>query len=358
MTSYTIALRDCDGVPRSLVGGKCASLGGLLRAGFAVPPGFAVTTHAYDEFLAQTGLREALRVREGAVTASDIRGAEAISAELRHAVEAAPVPPSIAEAITSAYEALAPRGGATVAVRSSATAEDLEDASFAGQQESYLGVRGATDVVAAVRRCWASLFTTQALVYRAHMGLTAVEPHMSVGVQEMVDARVAGVTFTLNPVNGDRSKIALEVCWGLAQGLVNGEITPDRYLVDKVTLGILTRSIAPQDVEHRLAATGAGVVSMPVPADRRAVPCLADEEVIEIARLAKSLERTQGRPLDIEWAVEPGPRFSDAVRFVQARPETVWSRRAPAPIVPPLASPLDYIYLIACGELTARAEEA
>ena len=355
--SYTIDLRDCDGASRSLVGGKCASLGGLLRAGFAVPPGFAVTTRAYDEFLAQTGLRDLVRTRQGAVTAADLRGAEAIGAELRRALEGAPVPPPIAQAITSAYEALAPRGTATVAVRSSATGEDLEDASFAGQQESYLGVQGATDVVAAVRRCWASLFTTQALVYRAHMGLTAVEPRMSVGVQEMVDARVAGVTFTLNPVNGDRSKIAVEVCWGLAQGLVNGEVTPDRYLVDKVTLGILTRSIAPQAFEHRLAAARAEVVSMPVPAERRDAPCLADEDVIEIARLAKRLERTQGRPLDIEWAVGPGACFADAVRFVQARPETVWSRRAPVPIVPPLASPLDYIYLIACGELIARAED-
>jgi pyruvate,water dikinase len=356
--SYTIDLRDCDGAPRSLVGGKCASLGGLLRAGFAVPPGFAVTTRSYDEFLAQTGLRDLVRTRQGAVTATDIHGAEAIGAEIRQALEAAPVPPSIAHAITSAYETLAPRGGATVAVRSSATAEDLEDASFAGQQDSYLGVRGATDVVTAVRRCWASLFTTQALVYRAHMGLRAVEPRMSVGVQEMVDARVAGVTFTLNPVNGDRSKIAVEVCWGLAQGLVNGEVTPDRYLVDKVTLGILTRSISPQAVEHRLETTRGAVVSVPVPAERRDAPCLADEDVVEIARLAKRLERTQGRPLDIEWAVGPGSCFTDAVRFVQARPETVWSPRAPAPIVPPLASPLDYIYLIACGDLIARAEDA
>jgi pyruvate,water dikinase len=356
--SYTIDLRDCDGSARSLVGGKCASLGELLRAGFAVPPGFAVTTRAYEEFLAQTGLRDVVRTRQGAVTVTDLGGAEAIGAELRHALEAAPVPPPIAEAIATAYEALAPRAGATVAVRSSATTEDLEDASFAGQQESYLGVRGTTDVVAAVRRCWASLFTTQALVYRAHMGLAAVEPRMSVGVQEMVDARVAGVTFTLNPVNGDRSKIAVEVCWGLAQGLVNGEITPDRYLVDKVTLGILERSIASQDVEHRLDATRAEVVGVPVPVERREAPCLADEDVIEIARLAKRLERTQGRPLDIEWAVGPGPRFGDAVRIVQARPETVWSRRAPVPIVPPLASPLDYIHLIACGELIARTEDA
>jgi pyruvate,water dikinase len=245
-----------------------------------------------------------------------------------------------------------------VAVRSSATMEDLEDASFAGQQESYLGVRGAGDVVAAVRRCWASLFMPQALVYRAHMGLAAVEPRMSVGVQEMVDARVAGVTFTLNPVNGDRSKIAVEVCWGLAQSLVNGEITPDRYLVDKVTLGILTRSIASQDTEERLDATRGEVVSVPVPAERRELPCLADEDVVEIARLAKRLERTQGRPLDIEWAVGPGDRFGEAVRLVQARPETVWSRRAPVPIVPPLARPLDYIQLIACGELIARPEGA
>jgi pyruvate,water dikinase len=177
---------------------------------------------------------------------------------------------------------------------------------------------------------------------------------MSVGVQEMVDARVAGVTFTLNPVNGDRSKIAVEVCWGLGQGLANGDVTPDRYLIDKVTLGVLARSVSPQAIEYRLDATGAAVAA--VPADRRDGPCLPDEDVAEVARLAKRLERRRGRPLDIEWAVGSGASCAEALRIVQARPETVWSRRVPAPIVPPLAGPLDYIQLIACGDL--RTEEA
>ena len=358
MTGYTLDLRECHGAARPIVGGKCASLGELLRDGFAVPGGFAVTTRAYDDFLAAARLGDLVQARLAAVVPGDLRVADTVAAELRAAFEAAAVPAAVAEAIARAYDALPPRGAAAVAVRSSATAEDLETASFAGQQESALGVRGSAEVVAAVRRCWSSLFTPHALLYRARLDPGGPAPRMSVGVQEMVDARVAGVTFTLNPVNGDRSKIALEVCWGLGQGLANGDVTPHRYLVDKVTLGILTRAMTPQDIEHRLDATGAVVLTVAVPAERREAPCLSDDDVAEVARLAKRLERTQGRPLDIEWAIGRGASCAEALRIVQARPETVWSRRAPAPIVPPLAGPLDYIQLIACGDLAARAENA
>jgi phosphoenolpyruvate synthase/pyruvate phosphate dikinase len=358
MSGYTLDLRQCDGAARALVGGKCASLGELLRAGFAVPAGFAVTTRAYDDFVAAGRLRDLIRGRLSALVPDDLESAATIGGEIRRAVEATPIPLAVSDAIHAAYEALASSGADLVAVRSSATAEDLEGASFAGQQETDLGVRGADEVVAAVRRCWASLFTPQALVYRARMGLADIEPRMSVGVQAMVDARVAGVTFTLNPVNGDRSKIAIEVCWGLGQGLVNGDVTPDRYLVDKVTLGILTRVIAAQEIEHRFDPRRGAVVPVAVPAERRDAACLADEDVIEIARVAKRLERAQGRVLDIEWAIGAGASCADGLRLVQARPETVWSRRPARPVVPALASPLDYIHLVACGDLAARAEEA
>ena len=321
MTSHVVDIARCGGESRALVGGKAAALGDLVQAGFPVPPGFAVTTLAHVEFLTAAPLGE--RDHEVAI------------------------PGAIVEAVTRAYESLAAAGHGVVAVRSSATAEDLDTASFAGQQESYLGIHGASAVLDAVRRCWSSLFTAHARAYRARLGIPDDAARMAVIVQAMVPARVAGVTFSLNPVNGDRSKIAVEACWGLGQRLMAGDVTPHRYLVDKVTLGVLSRAVTRQDVEERL--DGTSVVATAVPADRRDAPCMTDEEVIEVARLAQRLEQWQGHPVDVEWAVASDERFEEALRIVQVRPETVWSRRPAAPVVPCLESSLDYIVHFVMG---------
>jgi pyruvate,water dikinase len=357
MTAYTRWFAECLASSRAEVGGKCAGLGELLRGGFPVPPGFAVTTRAYDEFLVVAGLRERVLARLAAVDPDRPRAVADASAELRHLIESTEVPAIIDRAIRDAYATLARPGPPPVAVRSSATAEDLAGASFAGQQDTYLGVRGADDVVRHVVRCWSSLFTPQALVYRARVGHAAVEPRMSVGVQEMVDARVSGVAFTLNPLNGDRSKIVIETCWGLGEALVQGVVTPDRYVIDKVTLEILERAIGCKEREYRLDTTGGGVIATAVPAERQTAPCLADEDVLEFARVAKRVERFHGGPRDIEWALGPGATHGEALRILQSRPETVWSVRPATPIAEASNGALDYIYLIGLGRSGDGSED-
>ena len=224
-----------------------------------------------------------------------------------------------------------------VAVRSSAVGEDAPDASFAGEHDTYLWVRGAAEVLAAVRRCWASLFTERAMGYRARLN-PAVDAGdgtasaMGVAVQQMVLAEVAGVAFTLNPQNGDRSEIAIDASWGFGEAVVSGEVNPDNYLVDKVLMEITRRVVSDKEVEYRPAASGRGVAPVAVPADRRAVPCLSDEQITEVARLAQRAERHYGCPQDVEWAMEADPVGGYRLFLLQSRPETVWSRRPVRPV--------------------------
>jgi pyruvate, water dikinase len=334
--------QDCDATSTSEVGGKVAGLGELLAAGVEVPPGFAVTVAAHDVFLERHALR---RSEEELLTAIDYgkvgEVAEA-SERLRSIVEDSDVPPVIVEAIRAAYKELSGGGvhPVPVAVRSSAVAEDLEGASFAGQLQTYLWIEGADSVVENVRRCWSGFFTVEALTYRQQHGLSDQKVLMSVGVQRMVPARSAGVMFTVNPLNGDRSKIVIESTWGLGESLVSGEVDPDRFTVDKVTLEVLSRAIASKQIEHRPDVEQRRVVIEAVAPERRDLASLSDAEVIEIARLGKMIERHHGAPQDIEWAVDDE---TDRVVALQARPETVWSRRERQPTVEKKGSALDYV---------------
>ena len=235
------------------------------------------------------------------------------------------------EQVTGAYSELSERCGrrdVPVAVRSSATAEDLPDASFAGQQDTFLWVRGAGDVLAAVRRCWSSVFTARAISYRHNTGHGHEVIAMSVGIQQMVEARAAGVAFTLNPTDGDRSQIVIDASWGFGEAVVAGEVTPDNFEVDKVLFEIMGRTISPKTVEYALTAEGT-VVRRAVGEERANRPCLADAEVKEVARMARRVEKHYGTPQDIEWAVDARAPAPGAVVLLQARPETVWSRKKP-----------------------------
>jgi phosphoenolpyruvate synthase/pyruvate phosphate dikinase len=207
-----------------------------------------------------------------------------------------------------------------VAVRSSAVAEDATDASFAGMQSTYLYVRGGDAVLAAVRRCWASYFNDEALAYRARHGGAA---GMSVAVQVMVDARAAGVLFTLNPVSGDRSSIAIEASYGLGASVVGGEVTPDSYLYSKVTREQLRMQLGTKEVECVPAEAG-GTMLRPVPEELRSRPCLDEAELLSLVELGRSVERHYGRPQDLEWAID---RPTGKLYLLQARPETVWTPR-------------------------------
>lgn len=330
----------------SLVGGKNASLGEMMRCGVRVPAGFALTTDAFDEFLERDGLRGAIHDVLGGLGPKDPTAVEEASTKIRALIEAAPLSPSLEAELVTCYAALAEQIGTPnppVAVRSSGTGEDTVEASFAGQAETYLWVEGPESLVLHVRRCWSSLYTAQAISYRAEMGFPPESSSISVGIQSMVDSRVAGVMFTLSPISGDPGKIVVEGSWGLGVSVVGGEVTPDDYWVDKVTLEILRRSVSRKHVKYVPDPGAGGVACVEVPAQDQEIPCLRDEEVIELARLGKALERSYGSALDIEWAIDQRLPFPDNVMMLQCRPETVWSNRPVEPIVRPKASALDCV---------------
>ena len=329
---YVLWFDEFDRDVAPLLGGKCAGLGELVRSGLPVPPGFTITTDAYRAACAP--LQHRLRAHLATSKPEDAAGLAATSAEMRRIVEAATMPEPVRRAVTAAYAELGRRCGLAdvpVAVRSSATGEDAADASFAGEHDTYLWVRGPDAVLAAVQRCWSSLFTDRAIAYRSRIGCEQI-PAMAVAVQQMVHARAAGVAFTLDPHNGDRSKIAIEASWGFGEAVVGGEVTPDYFLVDKVLMQITRRVVGDKAVEYRAAADGGGINRAAVPAERRATPCLTDDEIREVAGLARRAERHYGRPQDVEWALAAGPAGGTRVFLLQSRPETVWSRRTDQPV--------------------------
>ncbi|HXM56480.1 MAG TPA: PEP/pyruvate-binding domain-containing protein [Candidatus Dormibacteraeota bacterium] len=335
--TYALPLADCTPELAPRVGGKAVGLGRLLQQALEVPPGFVVTTDAYLEWLAERRLEAELeRLVAGAVDAAEC---EAASQEVAALFASAEPSRALVADIGRAYAELG--GDALVAVRSSATAEDLADASFAGQQETYLGVAGAGPVVRHVVRCWASLFTPQAISYRRRLGIPTERVAMAVLVQRMVAAEVSGVMLTLDPVTGDRSQITIESALGLGLPVVGGELTPDRYAVDKVTLELRSRTISQQPFADRLAA--AGGVRRDELGDEGAASSLLDEEVVRLAEVGKRTERALGGPVDMEWAIGPGPDGPRHLHLLQARPETVWSSRQSAPVAVPATSAVDRI---------------
>jgi pyruvate,water dikinase len=318
-----------------VVGGKNASLGEMLRAGIRVPPGFAVTTDSYLEFLAKAGIVDEVYDILTKVHYDDVASLDEASARIRGLIENAPMPSAIAEAISESYDRLCDKcqvEDLPVAVRSSATAEDLPTASFAGQQDTYLWVKGLDEVIRRVQRCWASLFTPRAISYRARMNVPHEKVLISVGVQKMVNARAAGVMFTLNPVNGDPSRVVIEGSWGLGETVVSGAVTPDRFVVDKVVFEISERTISPKTVECVYDGE-TGVIHREVPPTQQSIPCLDDREIIELVKVAKQIEEHYGSPQDIEWAIDKDFPFPQNIFIVQSRPETVWSQRPRGPVL-------------------------
>ncbi|MBI4940396.1 MAG: phosphoenolpyruvate synthase [Actinobacteria bacterium] len=318
------------------LGGKNASLVTMTAAGMPVPPGFAVTADAYRRVFAESGLEQQMARLLDGLDVTDQAAVKVAGAAARDAVTSVPLPQWLTEEIVAAYDELAVRCSdplVGVAVRSSATSEDQPDASFAGEHDTYLWVRGHDSVIDHVRRCWASLFTDRAITYRREMGYTDGSAAMSVGVQKMVTPRTAGVAFTLNPTNGDRSQVAIDASWGLGEAVVSGSVTPDNFLVDKVMGQVTSRTISPKHVEHRLGDDGR-VVECDVEPERRDAACLSDEEIRAVAALARRAEKHYGCPQDVEWALDAQLPDGENVLLLQARPETVWSRK-------PRTSPLN-----------------
>jgi phosphoenolpyruvate synthase/pyruvate phosphate dikinase len=333
MPTHIVPLEACTADDRGLVGGKALGLGSLLREGLQVPPGFVVTTDAYHESVVWPGLQsEVVRLLDRCTTDGDLVHA---SEAIRAMFERAEMADTVATEIALAYRDLGGGRPVPVAVRSSSTAEDLGQASFAGQQDTYLWIRGADEVVAAVRRCWGSLFTPQAIAYRAHFGIPTRGLAMAVVVQRMVDAVAAGVMITLDPLTGDPSQITIEASYGLGLAVVGGELTPDRFAVDKVTYEIRARAINDKPFAYHFDPDRREVVARDVPEHDRTLPALTDAEIVALARLGRAVERAHRRPQDIEWAIGPARNGEREIFLLQTRPETVWSQRRRAPIADP-----------------------
>jgi pyruvate,water dikinase len=318
-----------DDVPT--VGGKNANLGEMIAAGIPVPPGFAITAQAYKKFIEATGTADKIYKILGGIDLKDPSQGQDASDKIRKLIESTPIPDDMKNEIIQSYKELSKRVGAaevSVAVRSSATAEDLPDASFAGQQETYLNVKGTEDLLDKVRKCWSSLFTPRAIFYRVEKGFKQESVLISVAVQKMVNAKSAGVLFTLHPATGDTTKIVIEANWGLGESVVSGTVTPDQFVVEKATSKILERTIATKDVEFvRDPKTGETIHSK-VPQDRKDLPCLSDQEVEKLADLGKLIEKHYGRGMDIEFSIDRDLPFPENTYIVQARAETVWSTRS------------------------------
>ncbi|HEX8770083.1 MAG TPA: PEP/pyruvate-binding domain-containing protein [Acidimicrobiales bacterium] len=315
MNEFVLPLEDCASAPLSLVGGKAAGLGQALAAGFDVPPGFVVTTRPFSGATATAG-REL-------VPALDASGDDATLDHLVQLISAAKLD-DLSEAVRAAYGRL---GGedVPVAVRSSSVSEDGEEVSFAGQYDTVLSVRGIEDVLRRVVDCWASTFRAHVQEYSDWLG-TDAPGHMAVVVQQMVPAEAAGVMMTVDPVSGDRSQVLIEACHGLGCALVGGQVTPDRYAVDKVTSEFRSITIADKDRAAYVGMPDAEVAWVGVPASERTQPAISTEEALRLAYLGRDIERALGGPQDVEWAVT-GPEQPRRIHVLQVRAETSWCRR-------------------------------
>ncbi len=321
-------LHEVSRKDHNLVGGKAANLGEISRIA-RIPPGFVVTAEAFRRFIEVTGIRPKILEILKAVKGGSPEDYEKASSAIRGLMEATPMPKDIADEIVAAYQRLSELIGVkdvAVAVRSSATAEDIQEASFAGQQDTYLNVKGAENVIDYVKRVWASLYTARAIYYREQMGIPHDDVAIAVVVQKLVNARSAGVMFTLDPTNGDTSKIVIEAGWGLGEGVVRGIVTPDEFVVDKSTLKIIDRRISRKKVAVVKNEEGL-TKEVELPEDKAVAPSLSDDEVLEYAKMALALERHYGHPLDIEFSVDADMKFPENLFVVQVRPETVWSRK-------------------------------
>ncbi len=326
-TRYILPLDDTQAT-LATVGGKGASLARLVSAGLPVPDGFHVTTEAYQQFVDENDLQPRILAALESADPAQPATLEATSRAIRELFAQAQIPADIAGAVAQAYAGL---HGADphVAVRSSATAEDLPEASFAGQQDTYLNVKGADGVLEAVKRCWASLWTARAIGYRVRQNIDQETVRLAVVVQLLVPAEAAGILFTANPITGARDQAVISAAWGLGEAVVGGLVTPDSLTVSKATGEVLARETA--DKQVMTTRVNGGTEEHPAPEELRNAPVLSDEQAAELTRLGVQIEQLYERPMDIEWTLTlPSPPTplpegegrKGAFDIVQARPIT------------------------------------
>ncbi|MEB3847185.1 MAG: phosphoenolpyruvate synthase, partial [Desulfurococcales archaeon] len=344
---YVIWLEEAGKELHEKVGGKAAGLGEMIKAGIPVPPGFVVTSDAYKDFVLETGIAGYIKhILETVIVSGKPQEYEKASELIRSKFMRATVPHAIREQIIEAYRELAKKTGVEnprVAVRSSATVEDLPEASFAGQQDTYLNVQGEEEVVEYVKRAWASLWTARALSYRDSLNVSHEYAEIAVVVQKMVNSRSSGVMFTLHPVTGEEDKIVIESAWGLGEYVVGGIVTPDQFVIDKNTFQIISKRIAKKEKALFYDPDSKSNVEVKIPANEEEMkelkakypaiaklieehgitpdaPSLTDNEVKHLAQLAIKVEGHFGRHMDIEWAIDADLGSPEGVFLVQARP--------------------------------------
>ena len=318
-----------DDIPSA--GGKGANLGEMVHAQIPVPPGFIVTADAYFKFLEVSKLTDEIRQYLGDLDVNDSRKLQEVSKLIKNRISSLSMPADMASKIRSAYRKL---GGGLVAVRSSATAEDLPEASFAGQQRTFLNVQGEDEVVAAVQGCWASLFEPRAIFYRQQHGFDHFKVGIAVPVQAMVQSEASGVLFTVEPLTSDKTKILIEAIYGLGEAIVSGDVTPDQYLLSKEGFQIIDKRISKQEWQlvrnSKLSPTQLeGTVKASVPPAKQTLQKLNDNEIVALSKLGKTIEDLYQSPQDIEWAKQGRQLF-----ILQTRPVTTLKEKVETKTLP------------------------
>lgn len=322
---YTLWFEEIEGKDFPLVGKKNANLGEMIKAGILVSPGFSITIYANEKFITDTGIKKKLEKQSkelGQVTYESAKRASEIAIYL---IQSGEIPPDIRNEILFGYKRLCEKSNTKdvpVAVRSSGAI------SMPGQMETYLNIRGENDLLEYIKKCWSSAYNVEAIMYRLNKGMNFLF-NIGVGIPKMVNSRVSGIIFTINPLNGDPSKISIDASYGLGETVVSGIVTPDTFLIDKVTIDIIKTTIGSKEIQCVYKENGSDVVQVEVPEEKRKMLCLSNEEVKEISRIGKLIENYYGKPYDIEFGIDVDLPFPESIVILQVRPESVWSKKEP-----------------------------
>ena len=333
-------LRSTD---NQLVGKKCANLGELGKAGLRVPPGFAMSLFAYGEFMRKSGAHEEMKqwVSNFKASVEDIDAYQEATKALRGIMESKTMPADMAEIILAEYDGLCAQTGIKdmkVSVRSAGAV------SHPGQYETFLNRAGQQDVLKHIIKVWSSTCNHRSLMWRARNNMPLEWDPIGVAVLKMVNARSAGILFTLNPGNGDFSKIAIEANWGLGESVVSGRMSPDWFLLDKVTLDFVEKRVMKKELQFEKDPATGETGFVPVPEEIQDAQCISDEEIRELCRQGKAVEKHfDNKPQDTEWAIDRDLPFPENVVFLQARNETVWAAKEVKPIFAASKDPMAHI---------------
>lgn len=341
-SSLVLPFSQIDKGDIPLVGGKGANLGEMTAAGFPIPEGFCLTSKAYQLMIDHNELTPKIKAALENLDVHDTKALNAASKKIQNWIQKADIPKDLVNQVFKLYTSLKKNDkNPLVAVRSSATAEDLPDASFAGQQESYLNIKGESNLFQAIRNAWSSLFGARAIFYRVTKGFDHFQVSLAIPVQLMIQSEISGVMFSVNPVSNNHQEIVVEAVWGLGDYIVQGFVTPDHYVVNKGTFQVRSRLLAPQQVME-VYKYPSGVKEVKVPTKLINQPKLNDDQIIKLARLAASIQDHYFFPQDMEWAIE-----DDKVYIVQARPITTLKTTTPKTVIDPAS--LDRLNLILRG---------